>query len=232
MDNMKQTVKFSVLQENRFLIMLLSLFGIMLIHPLIKNFINIRFLVGIFMSLIFLSGIYAVSHKKHQFIIALFLALPTFILMWANYFVDIGTFEDIKNLFGMVLMLYMIILFLSHFFEQTEINREVIFGAIVVYLLMGLMWAYGYALLEHLMPGSFVHPGNISELDVNALNYFSFVTMTTLGYGDILPLSEPAKAMAMTQAITGQVYLAVLVARLVGLNIAQRIEKKESSQSG
>ena len=57
MDSMKQTGKFSVLHDNRFLIMLLSLFGIKLIHPLIKEFINIRFLVGIFMSLIFLSGI-------------------------------------------------------------------------------------------------------------------------------------------------------------------------------
>ena len=93
-------------------------------------------------------------------------------------------------------------------------------------MLMGLMWAYGYALLEHLMPGSFVYPGNISELDVDALHYFSFVTMTTLGYGDISPLSEPAKAMAMTQAITGQIYLAVLVARLVGINIAQQMAKK------
>jgi hypothetical protein len=207
--------------------MLVALLGVILFHPLIDNVVHIQFLIGILISFLFLSGIFAVSFKKHQPIIASLLALPTFTLMWASYFVDIGGFEHLKNLFGMLFMLFMIILLLEHFFRQDAINREVIFGALVVYLLMGLMWGYGYTLLEHLLPGSFTHPANISELDVTTFDYFSFVTMTTLGYGDIIPASEPAKAMVTTQAVTGQVYLAVLVARLVGLNIAQRIEKKE-----
>ena len=89
------------------------------------------------------------------------------------------------------------------------------------------MWTYGYSLLEHLLPGSFSYPDTLAELDTSTFNYFSFVTMTTLGYGDISPVSPPARAMAITQAVTGHFYLAVLVARLVGINIAQRIEKKE-----
>ncbi len=227
MDNNFLKQKIRLFQENRFLVMLLALSGVILFHPLIDNIVNIRFMVGVFISFLFLSGIFAVSFKKHQPINASLLALPTFTLMWTAYFIDIGGFEHVKNLFGMLFMLYMIILFLEHFFRQDEINREVIFGALVVYLLMGLMWGYGYTLLEHLLPGSFTHPANISELDVDAFDYFSFVTMTTLGYGDIIPASEPAKAMVMTQAVTGQFYLAVLVSRLVGLNIAQRLEKKD-----
>jgi hypothetical protein len=227
MDNKLLTEKTRLYHENRFLIMLVALLGVILFHPLIDNVVHIQFLIGILISFLFLSGIFAVSFKKHQPIIASLLALPTFTLMWASYFVDIGGFEHLKNLFGMLFMLFMIILLLEHFFRQDAINREVIFGALVVYLLMGLMWGYGYTLLEHLLPGSFTHPANISELDVTTFDYFSFVTMTTLGYGDIIPASEPAKAMVTTQAVTGQVYLAVLVARLVGLNIAQRIEKKE-----
>jgi hypothetical protein len=227
MGNTVNTHKPSLLNANKFLITLISLFGLILIHPLINDLVNIRFLVGIFMSFIFLAGIYAVSFRKHHFIIALVLALPTFILMWTGYFIQLAKLENLKNLFGMFFMLYMIVLFLMHFFRQTEINREVIFGALVVYMLMGLMWAYGYAILDHLLPGSFNYPDSLTELDVSALHYFSFVTMTTLGYGDISPISGPAKAMAMTQAITGQIYLAVLVARLVGINIAQQMTKKE-----
>ena len=142
--------------------------------------------------------------------------------MWTAYFIDIGGFEHVKNLFGMLFMLHMIILFLEHFFKQDEINREVIFGALVVYLLMGLIWGYGYSLLEHLQPGSFTLPAGLSELDVGVFDYFSFVTMTTLGYGDMAPASGPARAMVMVLAVAGQVYLAVLVARLVGINIAQQ----------
>ena len=227
MDNKLLETKFRSYQENRFLIMLLALFGVILFFPLIDNFVNIQFMVEIFLSILFLSCIFAVSYKKHHPVVAALLALPTFTIMWASHFIDIGGFEHVKNLFGMLFMLYMIILFLEHFFRQDEINREVIFGALVVYLLMGLMWAYGYTLLEHLQPESFTHPASLPELDLGAFDYFSFVTMTTLGYGDIVPATQAARAMVMTQAITGQVYLAVLVARLVGLNIAQRMEKKE-----
>ncbi len=207
--------------------MLLALFGVILFFPLIGNFVNIRFMVEILLSFLFLSCLFAVSFRKHHSIIAALLALPTFTIMWAAHFIDIGGFEHVKNLFGMLFLLYMIILFLEHFFRQDEINREVIFGALVVYLLMGLMWAYGYTLLEHLQPGSFTHPAGLPELDLTAFNYFSFVTMTTLGYGDIVPASREAKALVMTQAISGQVYLAVLVARLVGINIAQEMKKKD-----
>ena len=207
--------------------MLLALLGVILFYPLIDNFVHIEFMIGIFLSFLLLTGIFAVSFKKHHPIIAALLALPTFTIMWTSHLVDIGGFEHVKNLFGLFFMLYMIILFLEHFFRQDEINREVIFGALVVYFLMGLMWGYGYTLLEHLIPGSFIHPAGLADLDLGAFNYFSFVTMTTLGYGDITPVSEGAKAMVMTQAVSGQVYLAVLVARLVGINIAQRIENKE-----
>ena len=123
-------------------------------------------------------------------------------------------------------MLYKVILFLGHIFRQDEITREVISGALAIYLLWGLMWTHGYSILGHLQPGSFSYPDILAKLDFASFNYFSFVTMTTLGYGDISPVSPPARAMAITQAITGQVYLAVLVARLVGINIAQNMAKK------
>jgi voltage-gated potassium channel len=223
-NSLKQKVGFY--HENRFLIMLLMLFGFMLFHPLISSFINIRFLVRVSLTFIFLSGIFAVSKKKHQPIIASLLALPVFALMWASYFVDIGGFKHLHNLFAMLFMLHMVILFLGHIFSQDEITREVIFGALAIYLLWGLMWTYGYALLGHLLPGSFSYPDTLAKLDFASFNYFSFVTMTTLGYGDISPVSPPARAMAITQAVTGQVYLAVLVARLVGINIAQNMAKK------
>lgn len=225
MDNNLLKERFNFYHDNRFLIMLLTLFGLMLFEPLLNHFTNIKSLVRIFITFIFLSGVFAVSYKKHQTVIAGLLALPALTLMWASYFVDIGGFDHLKNLCSMLFMMQMIILFLMHFFRQDEITREVIFGALVVYLLMGLMWSFGYVLLEDLHPGSFTLPGNLAEHNFDSLNYFSFVTITTLGYGDISPLSEPAKGMATAQAITGQVYLAVLVARLVGINIAQNMKE-------
>jgi hypothetical protein len=131
------------------------------------------------------------------------------------------------SIFGIIFIAYIIVLILCHIFRQTEVDQETIYGAIVVYILIGLMWVFLYNLTEFLHPQSFSFSHALGNESRKALYYFSFVTLTTLGYGDITPVSDPAKSLAMLEAITGQVYLAVLVARLVGLNIAQRIREKE-----
>lgn len=105
----------------------------------------------------------------------------------------------------------------------TEISGNRIAGAICVYLLLGVIWALSYAIVERAMPGSFtgfaawVDRGFDSEWI-----YFSFVTMTTLGYGDLLPISATARAMAYMQAVFGMFYIAILVAGLVGAYISDR----------
>ena len=105
----------------------------------------------------------------------------------------------------------------------TAVNANRLIGAVCVYLLLGSIWALAYTLLNMLDPGSFAGfvpasgPGWNSEW-----LYFSFVTMTTLGYGDILPISATARALAYLQAVVGQFYIAVLVAGLVGAYIGNR----------
>ena len=107
--------------------------------------------------------------------------------------------------------------------RDNAINASRIVGAICVYLLLGVIWALAYTLVNMTAPGSFAgfsplqDPGWDSEW-----LYFSFVTMTTLGYGDILPLSAIARGLAYMQAIVGQFYIAVLVAGLVSAYVANR----------
>jgi hypothetical protein len=98
-----------------------------------------------------------------------------------------------------------------------------IFAAVCVYMLIGYAWTFAYALIEDLQPGSFVAlttiPSNNYVERVLQMRYFSFMTLTTVGYGDIVPHSPVARTVAGLEAITGQIYLTVLVARLVGLHI-------------
>lgn len=109
--------------------------------------------------------------------------------------------------------------------KDNAINASRIVGAICVYLLLGVIWALGYTLVDMAAPGSFAgfspvrDPGWDSEW-----LYFSFVTMTTLGYGDILPISAIARVLAYMQAIVGQFYIAVLVAGLVSAYVTNRSE--------
>ena len=116
-------------------------------------------------------------------------------------------------------------------------GKRVSHVAACAYLLIGIIWADVYAILENIVPGSFTTGGIQLAADPGAVivtareqlahfSYFSLVTLSTLGYGDITPVTRPARALASTEAIFGQLYLAVLIARLVGQAISLRRENE------
>lgn len=105
------------------------------------------------------------------------------------------------------------------------VTLDSIAGAACVYMLLGVLWASAYVLLEHLRPGSFVIPDEW-RLPGNqlgpALVYFSYVTLTTVGYGDIRAAGPAAGGMAAVEAIVGQLFIAITIARLVGQHLSRR----------
>ncbi len=120
----------------------------------------------------------------------------------------------------------MIVVILRYLFSTVDVTANTIGASVCVYLLLAVLWSEIYSILEIVDPGSFKFPATSSEVprfgrddSADAL-YFSLVTMTTLGYGDIVPQTKPARTFASAQAVMGQIYLAVLVARLVGMHIA------------
>jgi hypothetical protein len=87
---------------------------------------------------------------------------------------------------------------------------------------MALMWSYAYALLEFYQPGSFNALEGLTSDSRQFFLYYSFVTLTTLGFGDITPLTEKAKSLTILQAFIGQVYLVVVLAWLVGMHVSRK----------
>lgn len=110
----------------------------------------------------------------------------------------------------------------------STVTADIIAGAVCVYLLLGVIWALVFSLIEQLLPGSFLVNGSPFAPDVaqsvlrSELLYLSFITLSTVGYGDVVPAVPSARAFAVLEALTGQLYLTVLVARLVGLHMARR----------
>lgn len=112
--------------------------------------------------------------------------------------------------------------FNSVFFSH-KININQIVGASCIYLLLGIIWSILYANLYFLAPGSFSGLGNSgNRLHFSEFMYYSYVTLTTLGFGDITPLSPLAKTLSFMQAVTGQLYLTIMVAGLIGKAISTR----------
>lgn len=117
-----------------------------------------------------------------------------------------------------------IVLLMGSMFKRETVNVDTILGGICVYLLIGILWALMYIFLNNLEMGIIVFKEGAS------LFYFSFSTLTTLGYGDIVPKGNFAMMLANFEAIAGQVYLTIFVARLVGLHIAEKTLQQRQAQ--
>ena len=212
--------------QTRFLLLLVSLLALMVLEPFLFDYTRLRFLLEIFFSIILFASIYAVSEKKGVSLMAILLALPKFGTTWASISISHPLLNFFDSFLGIIFIAYIIVLILKHIFNQDNVTAETIYGAIVVYILLGLMWVFLYYLTELLHPGSFSLTEVLDAESKKSLYFFSFVTLTTLGYGDITPVSAPARSLAMLEAIVGQMYIAVLIARLVGIHISQGLLKK------
>jgi voltage-gated potassium channel len=112
--------------------------------------------------------------------------------------------------------------------RQRDITRETISMAVSVYLLFGLTYGLFYIFLRDLQPGAFNLGGTAplsEQQSIPVLIYFSLTTLSTIGYGDITPLTLQARYAAVAEGITGQFYLAILVARLVGIQMSQSVSQ-------
>ncbi len=113
--------------------------------------------------------------------------------------------------------------------RATSIDSAHIYAALSAYLLAGISFGILYWVVEHAWPGSMYYGGaNVGGFTTADGLYFSFVTLATLGYGDFVPKTEVARGLAILEAVAGQLYLAVMVARLVSLYVSGSSSKKES----
>jgi hypothetical protein len=183
----------------------------------------------LFSSAILLAGVYALSRRRSVLAAGLAIALPALAVeAWLQVRpappLVIASFV-LSTLFLLVLggaILYAIL-------EQEQVTLDTILGGICIYLLIGIVWSNGFSILEYLEPGSFQVEGQplagiarLDEFQHEELIYFSFVTLTTVGYGDVLARTHPARALAAAEAVAGSLYLAVFIARLVGLHMVHQ----------
>ena len=193
---------------------------LMVLRPFLGPLVRQKILMDLLFSAILISGIYAVSEKKSRLIISLIIGIPAILAHWTTYVPHIQSFPFVSEVLSTVFYAYVSGNILAFIFKERDITPDLIIGAVCTYFLLGLFWASIYTIMEMAQPGSFSIPAGMSDQG-SLFNYYSFVTLTTLGYGDITPLSEAARSLSVLEAAMGQLYIAVLVARLVGLHIAQ-----------
>jgi hypothetical protein len=210
----------------RFSILLISIILLFALRPFLEGFVKIKILTNISFSLILLSAIYTVSEKRRPFLIGLALAVSYLIFIWSTYLVNVPSVRVLSQLFGAFFTGYILIFILTFIARQQDVTAEVINAAVCGYFFLGLMWSFIYLFMESFQPGSFQIAQNGTE-DQSHFIYFSFITMTTVGYGDTIPVTNAARSLAVLEAVMGQLYLAVTIARLVGIHISQGLQNRQ-----
>jgi len=189
--------------------------------PFLDVIFPYRVITNLFFTIIFILGIYAVSREKVHIYIALILAIPMFIGIWSAYLYQSPKSLVAGQLFAALFIGFVISRLIKFIFNEQEVTKEVIYAAVVVYLLLAMMWTFAYLILDYFYPGSFSIPASRSR-DTFQYLYFSFVTITTLGYGDVAPLTHKASSLVILEAVVGQMYLVIVVAWLVGMHVSRR----------
>ena len=174
---------------------------------------------GLF-SLVLLAGVVAVADSKRVLVIAIVFAIPAIAGRWINHFRPDLIPPAVFLASGLILIAFVVGNLLRFVFRAPSVNTEVLCASISAYLMLGLMWTMAYWLVDQLTPGgAFSYNTNAETRSMNGFTgfYFSFITLSTVGYGDITPVSRIARWLAAIEAMTGLLYVAVLISRLVSL---------------
>ena len=222
-------VKNSSFKRANFVYLLVALLAFLVLSPLAQILFpdNASIIINFTFTLTIVIGVWSLINDRKWFLFGLGLAAFSFLLSLLEFFYS-SQFIYIASIF--VLLFFLInslVLAIKHILFGPKIDMNKIVGSVTIYLLIGIIWALLYGLVEEVFTGSF--EGTHLAEDGSRfwdLIYFSFVTLTTLGYGDILPVNTYARTLAYMEAIVGQFYIAILVASLVSARLHERQFKK------
>ncbi len=172
------------------------------------------------MTMVLIAAVLAVGARRRTLVIAVLLVSPAVIARWVNHFRPDLIPDELKVLLSLVFMIFVVVNLLGFILRAPIVTSEVLCAGIAGYLLLGLIWAFAYVLLAQQSPASFVlhnQGADAKLMDQFSAFYFSFVTLTTTGFGDITPVSRAARMLTVMEAVVGTFYVTILIARLVAM---------------
>ena len=175
-----------------------------------------RVIIDVLMPLVLISGIVAVSEHRKTLVALVVLSVLAIVARWSEWLLPVALLPEFRDAATLVALAVLAFAVGINVFAAGRPLRDRVFGGIVLYLLLGVMWAVAYALVDTITPNAYAgRPEN--DAGLADWIYFSFVTLTTVGYGDITPVTRVARSLAMLEALVGQLYPAIIIARLVSL---------------
>ncbi|MCH7519542.1 MAG: two pore domain potassium channel family protein [Candidatus Dadabacteria bacterium] len=220
------------LRKKRFAYLTKSLLLLIIAYPYVQGEMTGQILLSLLTIVVMIMLVVSVSDQKRYTIIALLLTVPWFLIILLNFPLfksDYSLLIKKEIVFAFLLFAYTTYRIFMHIIRSREVTAEILFASICVYILIGFTWCTLYVIIEILYPGSFVDTdGQILHTGPDFL-FFSYTTLTTVGYGNIEAITDQARSLASLEAIAGQLYLTIMVARLVGLHISKPRAKESAA---
>ncbi len=213
---MSQPIKSMIhgILQARFSYLFFTVVLLFLLRPFVMIPRAVTFVTSIFVWFLIISCVWAVHEKhKHQWLVV-FMAVTAILTDLLDFILKNEATSWMSQIMIILFLCYAVVTVLFYLAREKNVTADMIMAGASEYVLIGVLWASLYSLIETAYPGSFSFAG---PKDRSGFLYFSFVTLTTTGYGDLLPVSVQARSLAMLEQLTGQLFIAITVARLVSL---------------
>ena len=224
----QETIDTASWNKGAYFYLLLTLLFTLFILPLTGERISTSILLTLVFSLIMLLGVYSLRRNRRMFWIGLLLMAPALISRWATYFVESQLAHGIADLSVSVFLFFTFLMVIVDILQEKNISLDTIYGGIVAYLFIALCFSSLYNGIHVFNHDAFLFNGALETIGKSIdtqtfgdFTYYSLITLSTVGYGEITPYSTYARFASALQGILGQLYLTIFLARLVGMHIAQ-----------
>ena len=212
------------LKKHNYFALFVVLVTLLVFFPFFDQTAARKILFEVIFSLIFIFLLYSISNKREVFIGGLILVIPPLVFGWVLTFYYTRSLEYLLHITTFVYLFYSMIFMFKAVFKRSKISVDLVFGAICIYILLGIFWVQIYSIIDisdidRSFSCSLGSKNEFDQIIMQTKNflYYSFDTITTLGSGTVKPISSSARFLSVTEALIGNIYITTFITRMVSL---------------
>lgn len=209
-----------ILFKNRYVLLFAAVLLFIVIPPFVPSNFFGGIIITILLSVVTIQSVYLLVEKEKNLKYGFAIGFAVIAIIWITHFLETPNADnEISNILLFLYFSYILFILITHMLRSRQVNLNMILMAITIYLLMAVEGGFVFAVLNQLFDNAFNISSDASFSLMDYI-YYSFITLTTLGYGDVLPMIEETRIPAALLATCGQFYMAIIVAVLVGKYIS------------
>ena len=209
--------RWEQIHRQRCFLLFLALLALLIVTPFVGETSHGREIVGLVNAVVLVTAVAAVGRSSLSLVIAFFLAMPVVAFQFLALQTGESGYFALSRGFGIAFYAFTLAHLLQYVLRQDKITADKLYGAVAAYMMIAILWAFMYGVLQYFYPGSYAVGGTPKALDMGDMIYFSFTALSTAGFGDITPVLIQSRFLTILEMVTGVMYVAILIARLTGV---------------